>query len=137
MLEVEGNVSRMMKVGRGVLPGCSQSMPWVKIYIYEALEACHYSLNGEASRVLTRAYVDDISQNMHGDEAELCDDDHHHGEDHEQGHDQISGEHKHNSEGDVPGLQPGTQGGREAATNALLDSSHLKPGDLALLRHKK
>eukprot|EP00959_Pyramimonas_sp_CCMP1952_P376545 7886897-Pyramimonas_sp.AAC.1 len=42
MLGVEGNVSRVVSAGRGVLPGCSQSTPRVKIYVYEALEAAHY-----------------------------------------------------------------------------------------------
>eukprot|EP00959_Pyramimonas_sp_CCMP1952_P419432 8785216-Pyramimonas_sp.AAC.1 len=56
MLEVEGYVSRVVSAGRGVLPGCSQSMPWVKIYVYGALEAAHYqNMAGREQELFTHA----------------------------------------------------------------------------------
>eukprot|EP00959_Pyramimonas_sp_CCMP1952_P187079 3912236-Pyramimonas_sp.AAC.1 len=46
-------------------------MPWVKIYVCEALEAAHYQVNGEMPRVVSRAHVDGIAQDMAGTEQEL------------------------------------------------------------------
>eukprot|EP00959_Pyramimonas_sp_CCMP1952_P381913 8003088-Pyramimonas_sp.AAC.1 len=51
-----------MPTGRGVLPGCVQSMPWVKIYVYDLLDFAH----AQYFPVVTLAYVDDITQTQQG-----------------------------------------------------------------------
>eukprot|EP00959_Pyramimonas_sp_CCMP1952_P023557 495333-Pyramimonas_sp.AAC.1 len=41
-LEVPRMLSAVLKAGESILAGCSQSMPWVKCYLYDVLERAHY-----------------------------------------------------------------------------------------------
>eukprot|EP00959_Pyramimonas_sp_CCMP1952_P270063 5645751-Pyramimonas_sp.AAC.1 len=65
MLGVDGSASRTLQTGRGALPGCPQSMSWVKVNVHEALEACQCQL------AVARAYVDDIAPDVAGWDQEL------------------------------------------------------------------
>eukprot|EP00959_Pyramimonas_sp_CCMP1952_P171604 3586258-Pyramimonas_sp.AAC.1 len=51
-----------MQAGQSILAGCSQSLPWIKCYLYDILEAAHRRV----PRVPISAYVDDLTQCIQG-----------------------------------------------------------------------
>eukprot|EP00959_Pyramimonas_sp_CCMP1952_P349080 7314081-Pyramimonas_sp.AAC.1 len=67
ILEVGGFVSDLIPTGCGVLPGCSQSMPWVNIYLYDLLDFVH----AHYKPIGTRAYVGDITMTQQGTQSEI------------------------------------------------------------------
>eukprot|EP00959_Pyramimonas_sp_CCMP1952_P130529 2729673-Pyramimonas_sp.AAC.1 len=62
VLEVESLVSRVLGAGQSILAGCSQSMPWIKCYLYDILETAHQRI----PKVPIFAYVDDLTQSLQG-----------------------------------------------------------------------
>eukprot|EP00959_Pyramimonas_sp_CCMP1952_P127149 2659540-Pyramimonas_sp.AAC.1 len=63
VLETGGFCSELFESGVGVLPGCAQSMPWTKAYLYQMLDDIHRRF---FPVVVTQGYVDDLSQNAQG-----------------------------------------------------------------------
>eukprot|EP00959_Pyramimonas_sp_CCMP1952_P031056 651248-Pyramimonas_sp.AAC.1 len=67
ILEVQGFCSDFIPTGMGILPGCGQSMPWVKTYLYDLLGQAHASF----LPVRVKGYVDDITQTQPGSREEV------------------------------------------------------------------
>eukprot|EP00959_Pyramimonas_sp_CCMP1952_P448263 9386453-Pyramimonas_sp.AAC.1 len=51
----------------GILPGCGQSMSWIKIYLYDILDQAHASF----LPVRIKGYVGDITQTQQGSREEV------------------------------------------------------------------
>ncbi|CAK0801896.1 unnamed protein product [Prorocentrum cordatum] len=67
ILEVGVFASDLIPTGCGVLPGCSQSMPWIKIYLYGLLDFAHVHYKP----ICFRAYVDDITMTQQVTQSEI------------------------------------------------------------------